>query len=55
MLNGVADTHTLVWYLFGDRRLSSAAKSFIDTAIAQGHQKAIRSVFRLSHLQKLFT
>ncbi len=32
MIAGVADTHAAVWYLFGDPRLSAAAKSFIDQA-----------------------
>jgi len=25
MLRGVADTHAVIWYLFGDPRLSAAA------------------------------
>ena len=29
---GVADTHTALWYLFGDRRLSVAARAFIEDA-----------------------
>jgi PIN domain nuclease of toxin-antitoxin system len=31
---GVADTHTTLWYLFGDPRLSAQAKQFIDQAAA---------------------
>ncbi len=34
MIAGVADTHAALWYLFGDPRLSSAAKDFIDKAAA---------------------
>ena len=30
----VADTHTILWYLFGDDRLSVQAKQFIDDAAA---------------------
>ncbi len=30
----VADTHTALWYLFGDPRLSATAKAFIDQAAA---------------------
>jgi len=32
MVAGVADTHTALWYLFGDSRLSTRAKEFIDQA-----------------------
>jgi PIN domain nuclease of toxin-antitoxin system len=31
---GVADTHTALWYLFGDPRLSKGAKQFIEQAAA---------------------
>jgi PIN domain nuclease of toxin-antitoxin system len=34
MIAGIADTHTAVWYLFGDSRLSARAKDFIDQAAA---------------------
>ena len=34
MIAGVADTHTALWYLFGDSRLSRRAKKFIDQAAA---------------------
>jgi len=34
MIAGVADTHTALWYLFGDARLSVRAKEFIDQAAA---------------------
>ncbi len=34
MVAGVADTHTALWYLFGDSRLSTRAKEFIDRAAA---------------------
>lgn len=32
MIAGVADTHTALWYLFADPRLSATAKAFIDQA-----------------------
>ena len=34
MVAGVADTHTALWYLFGDSRLSIRAKEFVDQAAA---------------------
>lgn len=34
MIAAVADTHTALWYLFGDDRLSARAKDFIDQAAA---------------------
>jgi PIN domain nuclease of toxin-antitoxin system len=37
MIAGVADTHTVLWYLFGDPRLSVRAKEFIDQAAASRH------------------
>ncbi len=35
MIAGVADTHTVIWYLFDDARLSAAAGAFIDQAAAK--------------------
>jgi PIN domain nuclease of toxin-antitoxin system len=32
MIAGVADTHTALWYLYDDARLSVAAGDFIDQA-----------------------
>src|SRR5438270_13732921 len=34
MIAGVAATHAAIWYLFGDPRLSTPAKAFIDQAAA---------------------
>ncbi len=34
MIAGVADTHAALWYLYGDPRLSTLAKEFIDKAAA---------------------
>jgi PIN domain nuclease of toxin-antitoxin system len=44
MLAAVADTHTALWYLYGDKRLSSTAKSLIDRAGAVGRQIGISSI-----------
>jgi PIN domain nuclease of toxin-antitoxin system len=44
MLSCIADTHALVWYMFGDRRLSPAARSFIDAAIAETNQIGVSSL-----------
>jgi PIN domain nuclease of toxin-antitoxin system len=35
MIAGVADTHTAIWHLFDDPRLSQAARKFIDDAAAK--------------------
>ena len=36
MIAGVADTHTAIWYIFNDDRLSLVAGDFIDRAAAGG-------------------
>lgn len=38
MLRGIADTHTVIWYLFNDSRLSPAAKAFIETVGTENNQ-----------------
>jgi PIN domain nuclease of toxin-antitoxin system len=40
----VADTHTALWHLFGDARLSAAAGSFIGEAAASRRKIAISSI-----------
>ena len=37
MIAGVADTHTALWYLLRNPRLSNPAREFIDNAAAAGH------------------
>lgn len=37
MIAGVADTHTALWYLFKNPRLSATARTFIDDAANAGH------------------
>jgi PIN domain nuclease of toxin-antitoxin system len=44
MIAGVADTHTALWYLLKNPRLSSTARQFIDTAAAAGHDIALSSI-----------
>lgn len=36
MIAAVADTHTVVWYLYDDKRLSPEAAAFIDGAARRG-------------------
>jgi PIN domain nuclease of toxin-antitoxin system len=44
MVRAVADTHTFIWYLAGDKRLSRSAKKFIDEAADNGDTIAISSI-----------
>jgi PIN domain nuclease of toxin-antitoxin system len=44
MIAGVADTHTALWHLFDDKRLSAAAESFIDEAAKARRKIAISSI-----------
>ena len=41
MIGAVVDTHTLIWYLAGDRRLSDPALQFLGQIIRDGNQIAI--------------
>ena len=38
MIAGIADTHTALWYLYDDVRLSVTAGDFIDRAAAEGNR-----------------
>jgi PIN domain nuclease of toxin-antitoxin system len=49
MIAGVADTHAALWYLFGDPRLSAAAKSAFDVA-ASSRRKIVLSVISLAEV-----
>lgn len=40
----VADTHTVLWYLYADARLSPLARSFIRRASSEGEQIAVSSI-----------
>ena len=44
MIAAVADTHTALWYLFNDDRLSVTAGRFIDQAAAAGSQIVVSSI-----------
>ncbi len=41
---GVADTHTALWYLYDDLRLSAPAGSFIDNARVVGAKIGVSSI-----------
>jgi PIN domain nuclease of toxin-antitoxin system len=41
---GVADTHTALWYLYGDSRLSKRAKIFIDDDAAAARKIAVSAI-----------
>ena len=44
MVAAIADTHTAIWYLFNDARLSAAAGDFIDQAAAEGRQIGVSAI-----------
>ena len=44
MISGIADTHTALWYLYADPRLSKSAREFIDSPVAQGLKIALSSI-----------
>lgn len=44
MIVAVADTHTIIWYLFNDERLSNIARQTIETAAIDGNQIGISSI-----------
>jgi PIN domain nuclease of toxin-antitoxin system len=44
MIAAVADTHTVIWYLAADTRLSHAARRTIDTAARNGNRIAISAI-----------
>jgi PIN domain nuclease of toxin-antitoxin system len=44
MIAGVADTHTVLWYLLKDARLSDRAHEFIDEAAAAGNDIAVSAI-----------
>ncbi len=44
MIAAVADTHTALWYLFGDDRLSTTAAKLIDECAAARRKVAISSI-----------
>ncbi len=44
MIVAIADTHTTIWYLFSDTRLSRAASAFIDATSASGDQIGVSAI-----------
>ena len=44
MIAGVADTHTALWHLFDDPRLSATAGAFIDEAAKARRKIAVSSI-----------
>jgi PIN domain nuclease of toxin-antitoxin system len=44
MITAVADTHTIIWYLYGDARLSTTARNTIDDAINAGDKVLISAI-----------
>lgn len=44
MIVAVADTHTVIWYLSADSRLSATAKKVIDAAAANGDEIGISGI-----------
>ncbi len=44
MLRAVVDTHTVIWYIFGDSRLSATAKNVIEQIATDGDQVAFSSI-----------
>jgi len=41
---GVADTHTALWYVLRNPRLSANARSFMDDAASAGHDIALSAI-----------
>lgn len=44
MLRAVADTHTVIWFLYDNSRLSPFADQFLDTVEAEGNQIGLSAV-----------
>lgn len=44
MIVGIADTHTIVWYLMDNNRLSPSANQFLETSAQDGNQIGISSI-----------
>lgn len=44
MIAAVADTHALIWYIYGDQRLSKTSRQFMDAAYNSGDRLAISSI-----------
>jgi PIN domain nuclease of toxin-antitoxin system len=44
MISAIADTHTVIWYLYNDTRISEKAKRFIEATGEQGNQIGLSTI-----------
>ena len=44
MIAAIADTHSVIWYLFSDPRLGRAASAFIDVTITKGDHIGVSAI-----------
>lgn len=44
MISAIADTHTVIWYLYDDTRISEKAKRFIEATREQGNQIVLSTI-----------
>jgi PIN domain nuclease of toxin-antitoxin system len=44
VLRAVADTHAIIWYIFGDARLSNTARNTFEQIAVEGNQVAFSSI-----------
>jgi PIN domain nuclease of toxin-antitoxin system len=44
MVHAIADTHTVIWYLFANPRLSSPARAVIEAAASRGEHIGFSSI-----------
>ena len=44
MISAIADSHTIIWYLYDDPRISEKAKSLIEAVKEQGNQIGISTI-----------
>lgn len=49
MIAAIADTHTALWYIFADSRLSATGRNLIDEAAAHGDRVGV-SVISLAEI-----
>jgi PIN domain nuclease of toxin-antitoxin system len=50
VVTAVVDTHALIWYLYNDPRLSTSARSFIETTGQFGDRIALSSITRIERI-----
>jgi len=44
MVSAIADTHTVIWYLYDDARISEKAKKFFESTKEKGNQIGISTI-----------